>query len=244
MSRVNLKTAATRQYKLNGDAVDSIGGYNGTVYGLEIWDELLPNLNVSYHVTLNTGSQYIIIPGNSFPLVDKSLSFWCKLNVYTFGTLYLLGYAGGPYMVGLDSGNAGIVVHKDSDTFYFGSGISYQDRICFIIINFDINDEGHYTVEVFRGFPDTDDAPYSLGKQTVAFPGGQPFGYLAIGRGYASAQYYRGRIDNILHFDRVLIQKEIDFLYNNKTGTEELEGGFARSLVKGSLASNRGGLIK
>ena len=50
------------------------------------------------------------------------------------------------------------------------------------------------------------------------------------------AWYFNGNMDNVMIFDKVLVEAEIDFLYNGGNGTEHLQE-VARPVINGSLAN-------
>jgi len=97
-------------YSFNGNANDSVGGNNGTVYGAALSNDRFGNLNSSYDLTDNTyislGSGSSLQMGTS----DYTLAAWIKCNQYdpdryiisrydTYSPGYGLGTGqnGGPY---------------------------------------------------------------------------------------------------------------------------------------------------
>lgn len=79
-------------YRMDGDANDWIGGYNGTVVGTEAWSD---DAQLGMSSDMTSQGDYISVPDNNLGRVFNSsfsISLWYKMVAFNDDTKYLLRY--------------------------------------------------------------------------------------------------------------------------------------------------------
>lgn len=237
---IDLTANCVAHYKMNDDAastvvIDSQGHSNGTAQ--QNTEDLTTTGKVNDALTFNGTSDYINT-NSDFKSVfqsDFSISAWIKptdgqpsVDKGIFGTFDSSPLSGVNLYISTVGGEI---------KFYYSVGSEYKTITASSLLD-DGQETWHFLVAIaeqvtsttvklsiyFDGdLAKTDTFTCDMGD----FSGLETLfiGQMNFNGNPIAEEYFEGDIDNVMVFDRVLSQSEIDFLYSNGNGTEHLDSG-------------------
>lgn len=194
-----------------GNANDDSGnGNNGTVNGATLTADRFGNSNSAY--SFNGTNNYISVPANSLPTVERTVSAWVKCDGALNG-----GTSPFDYQTLLDYGSAGGILLKMTDfkwLYNYGpnnqptSNTSINQSIWYnLVFTLDSNANCNFFINgnLVGSGNITNFTPVDLSQwSSIA----------SFGRSSNNAWYWNGKLDDIGIWNRVLSQAEVTQLYN------------------------------
>jgi len=195
--------------EVSGSTVeDYMQRYDGTAYGSAA------QTRVGYHgqaYSFDGDGDYINVTGINSSSTNSTISAWVKMAVS--GT--------DSYIIDIENGRITLGIHGDNNTLAYYDGVDWQNSTTNVA-----DDEWHHVVAV------TDN---STSNVTLYVDGNSVLsaavrtnsigGSATIGAGYLNESYLKGKIDDVMIFNRTLSADEIAGLYSNQT-TKYLEWNF------------------
>jgi len=231
-SPFDLSSNTIVQYKMNDDlattnVVDSQGLSNGTYNGANTQDRTTTG-KINDALNFTGGTDYIDT-NYSFTSVFQdsfTINYWLKADNSATATQNTI--------FGLSDGSSNFFTsnYRNRDLYYYYRGSDNNGIFTTAIDVFPVGTEGWHMVTV-----STENVSATTARSTIYFDGvlvkdsgvvpSDMSTYnqvtdLSIGIFNAATNPLNGSVDNFCIFDKKLTQKEIDFLYNDGTGTEEL----------------------
>jgi Concanavalin A-like lectin/glucanases superfamily/IPT/TIG domain len=210
-------------YPFNGDAFDESGNaINGTVHGATLTNDRFDNPNSAY--SFNGINNYISLsPPDSFiNLNSYSISLWVKpiANYYNWGEIIIgIGSATSPYLQSINYDASLSTLFASSYNIGTNPVQSYAKSCCFgpdqwvhVAITRD-----NTSINIFtNGILITSQTTNQINNQ-IANYGTSPFAAILGGRSnLSSSNFFKGVIDEVRLYDRVLSDTEINQLANQK----------------------------
>lgn len=228
------QTGLIGSYPFNGNANDASGsGNNGVVNGATLTADRYGNSNSAY--SFNGVGNYIDL-GTNFAYTSHSFSAWCKKDG-TGNNLLISKLNNGPY----DTKNSEL----SQNGFTIGSGTAWQSigssnptpydgYWCHVVGTFDAST--NKVKMYFNGYAGSyvDSAGisgYFDVNGTSVFIGARPYWSGAGGPAF----FYKGAIDDVNIYNRVLSKHEVDSLYNPCTMPVSISG--TSSICQGNSAT-------
>lgn len=217
-------------WPFNGNANDASGtAPNGVVYGATLTTDRFGNVSSAYHFA---GSAYIEVPNSSVFDFDSTtsytISFWMKNCVGLPGAdpgsaLFALGKGAATVAIASDRGYA-ITLYRSVPVFLYSTTTNAVARIQNYGGPTIAGNGWHLVTAVFDYNPANavprEERLYIDGLLVAsAAVSGQSYDYsqstlpLIMGKNIANNQFYKGAIDDVRMYNRVLSQTEIAALY-------------------------------
>lgn len=252
---IDLTSNCVAQYKLNdclGNAVVvNEFGSDGTFNGGNTEDHSVTShhANLGKRLQFNGVDDFVDLTNTSTikATLPLSLSFWLKVNSiggniisiddhYTNPPNLYYGWwvqilVNGKLRLSYGDGGAKNTLHRRSkdSTTALQTGVDYH--IACVI-------RGAQDMDIYIN-GENDGGDYSGTGGALAYSSAKS---TLMAREQSPSDLVNGYIDNVCIFNKGLSQTEVSFLYNNGNGRESLRE-LARSLVHGSLANNKRGLV-
>lgn len=200
-------------YPFCGNANDESGnGNNGTVSGATLSTDRFGNPNAAY--SFNGVNSYIFtLRGGPASALSRTVSLWMKTDTRDLSVAFDYGASGASYQLILNSNCKGIGIDVGSGT------VSKGDSNV-------LDNNWHHVVYVYDSLAGTTISDIKLYIDGVLHPNvlcyainpaaqvntgrTEPFN---IGRAISNTRYYKGKLDDIIIWDRPLNQEEINSLY-------------------------------
>lgn len=219
---INLKKGLIAFYPFNGDAADESGrGNNGTVFKATLTSDRFGRLKNAYDFS-NTGANITTPLSAPMGKNTRSISFWFYTNEVNNSNdqWIMVGYGGD-----LEFTNFYASIWNSNSSIGIDIGVSY------IVYNTNIIGRWHNMILVYdNSFGTTVSSvkTYLDGSllqdvkmQTAYFEintgnsNKRPFGFGPPNSPIQSLQTFRGKLDDIRVYNRILTQDEISYLANN-----------------------------
>lgn len=198
----------------------SIGGNDGTAQQNTSVLSAAGKINTA--LTFNGTTDYITMGDISDLDMTGDMSFggWFK-STASGATQYILAKRstglGNGYSLALASTGEAIAAVLDADSFASVESNSAINDGAWHFVMAVANRAGNLTMYVDGTLQDDTD---SLSSETGDLSNSEPF---LIGSKIITSGFFTGTIDNVMVFDKILDQADIDILYNSGDGTESLE---------------------
>jgi gliding motility-associated-like protein len=217
-AQVNLSSGLVAYYPFSGNANDASGNnIHGTISGATLTTDRSGNANSAY--LFNGGTSYIQLPASNLynfsPTGTHSISVWVQVQSNPFSTVQAI-LVKSPYTSDhyLSAWNYGIYIEFNRFMVGYASThvlrsntLSTLDGSCWYHVLYTY-DNGKWKLYV-NGNLEAQDLSQSL--KTL-----QDNSAIAFGKkGEAFGDYYKGKLDEVRIYNRVLNDAEIQALYNN-----------------------------
>jgi uncharacterized protein (TIGR02145 family) len=199
-------------YPFNGNANDESGnGNNGTIIGATLSNNRFGEVNKAFH--FDGGNQYITIPNSislNTPISEISIIAWVKTE--SGGTnsprIFRKGNTGYDLCITPTSGLRKLVYYPNSGINYNNqqptSSLSFSESVWHQVV---ITESGTTVSFYIDGVP----AGTSTSALNIL---GQSSSIVTIGRKESGSDIFKGSLDDILIYNRVLSSEEIQSLYH------------------------------
>ena len=213
-AQINLQQGLVGCYNFGGNAQDNSGGnYHGSITGASLTTDRFGRVNHAYEFN---GQNYIEIPANQLKNSTYTFSLWAfpTINPQTGETFRLLsiGSSGGDQNIDLSNqyfgftgwDGGGYDIPNTTVTAVTTGSLPALNKWYHIVITRDITTVKLYVDGKLIGTQNNNKPPYWGDLTTRAIIGGRS----------VLNQFYKGKIDDLAFYNRVLSEAEVGALYN------------------------------